>query len=280
MIPCVRRGTVAAKATGHPEKQEFVAPRNDKTDGPATAMNCYLNLRLALAAVLATAALMFPSARLRAFDGPAYRPQNLPGAGADTDLHFVEPSTLLPAYPSQAIVRTARRLPPPAPLPEPPAAAPRPDNSLNIRETPGPGAAEEIDAPWKPIGEVTARTAPPPGELPADLAAAPFARQGELHPQPAENRDWLVYAYFWEASAVCHGPLYFEEPNLERYGYTHGILQPAISGAHFFGTALLLPAKLVFESPHNCEYDLGYGQPGDCNPRTRVYLLQPSGAHQ
>ena len=262
-----------------PRKTRFRRHANREVRRPATAMNRFLHLRLTIAAALAASLLLHASARLNAYDSPAYCPQNLPGVGADSDLHFVEPRTLLPVYPAQAIVRTARRLPPPAALPEPPAPQPQPGNSLNIRETPGPGTAEEIDAPWKPIGEVTARTAPPPGELPADLAAAPFARQGELHPQPAENRDWLVYAYFWEASAVCHGPLYFEEPNLERYGYTHGILQPAISGAHFFGTALLLPAKLVFEPPHHCQYDLGYGQPGDCNPRTRVYLLQPSGAH-
>ena len=231
-----------------------------------------------IVAALAASSLVSAAGHLRAADGPMYHAANLPGPGVDTDLHFVEPRTLLPVYPADAVVRTAQRVYQPAPLPEPPG--PPQVNSLNIRQPAAPGAAEEIDAPWKPIGAVTARIAPPPGDLPADLAAAPFARQGELHPQSSENRDWLVYAYSWEASASCHGPLYFEEPNLERYGYTHGILQPAISGIHFFGTIPLLPAKMLLESPHNCEYDLGYAPPGDCAPRTRVYLLRSSAAHQ
>ena len=61
--------------------------------------------------------------------------------------------------------------------------------------------------------------------------------------EPTEHCDDLAYTYYWQASAFCCGPLYFEEPNLERYGYTHGILQPIISGAHFLRPSQRFPTK-------------------------------------
>jgi hypothetical protein len=56
--------------------------------------------------------------------------------------------------------------------------------------------------------------------------------------------------------------------NLERYGYTVSpILQPAISGAHFFLTIPTLPYKMVVQPPHECVYTLGYYRAGSRAPR-------------
>ncbi len=47
------------------------------------------------------------------------------------------------------------------------------------------------------------------------------------------------------AIAARHNPLYFEEFNLERCGYTLGCAQTFVSACHFFGNALALPYRAV-----------------------------------
>ncbi|MEO8499120.1 MAG: hypothetical protein ABI614_28985, partial [Planctomycetota bacterium] len=87
-----------------------------------------------------------------------------------------------------------------------------------------------------------------------------------------ENREWLASTMTWKASGVCHKPLYFEEVQLERYGHTAGpVLQPVLSGAHFFGSVLTLPYQMGMSPPNECEYALGYYRPGSCAP----WLLPP-----
>ena len=83
----------------------------------------------------------------------------------------------------------------------------------------------------------------------------------------APMRDWTMTTFTWTASALCHKPLYFEEPGIERYGHSAGpILQPVLSGAHFFGSVLLLPSKVGLNPPNECLYGLGYYRPGNCAP--------------
>ena len=64
----------------------------------------------------------------------------------------------------------------------------------------------------------------------------------------------------------CFRPLYFEEINLERYGCTAGILQPGISGAHFFGSIALMPYKMVVWPPRSCVCSNGFSRCTDCRP--------------
>jgi len=73
----------------------------------------------------------------------------------------------------------------------------------------------------------------------------------------------------WAAPNFHHRPLYFEEPNLERYGqYVGGpCIQSAVSAAHFFGRIPLLPYKIGANPPHSRNYTLGRYRPGNCNPR-------------
>ena len=76
----------------------------------------------------------------------------------------------------------------------------------------------------------------------------------------------------WTASQVCHKPLYFEEIALERYGHTSGpIIQPWLSGAHFFANIAIFPYKVGINPLGECQYDLGYYRPGNCAP----WLIPP-----
>ena len=80
-------------------------------------------------------------------------------------------------------------------------------------------------------------------------------------------RAWEQVTFTWKASALCHKPLYFEEVGLERYGHTIGpVLEPALSGAHFFLNVAFLPYHMGIDPPHECQYALGYYRPGSCAP--------------
>lgn len=86
---------------------------------------------------------------------------------------------------------------------------------------------------------------------------------------PHTPREWKPVDFRWTASGMCYKPLYFEEPQVERYGHSFGvgpILQPFISGAHFFATVPLLPYKMGVDPPLECQYPLGYYRPGNCAP--------------
>ncbi|MCI0359297.1 MAG: hypothetical protein L0211_12535 [Planctomycetaceae bacterium] len=81
------------------------------------------------------------------------------------------------------------------------------------------------------------------------------------------SRHWLASTWQWQASALCHKPLYFEEVQLERYGHTTGpYTQPWVSGAHFFLNIAALPYHMAYQPPHECQYALGYYRPGSCAP--------------
>lgn len=81
------------------------------------------------------------------------------------------------------------------------------------------------------------------------------------------NRGWMPSTVAWHASALCHKPLYFEQVQHERYGHSAGpFRQPFVDGAHFFGSAIMLPYKMALDAPWECEYALGYYRPGSCAP--------------
>jgi len=82
------------------------------------------------------------------------------------------------------------------------------------------------------------------------------------------SRDWTPLSYSWEAPQLKYNPLYFEDPQLERYGNEIGILQPFLSGARFYTTIATLPYQMMSEGNSVCHtvYDFGYARPGDCVP--------------
>jgi hypothetical protein len=74
--------------------------------------------------------------------------------------------------------------------------------------------------------------------------------------------------FTWKAAGYCHKPLYFEDWQLERYGHSHGALDPIFSAAHFFVSLPVLPYKMGVELPWECVYPLGHYRPGNCAPWT------------
>ncbi len=86
------------------------------------------------------------------------------------------------------------------------------------------------------------------------------------------GRDFAPTLFTWKAAGTCHKPLYFEDVQLERYGHSwNPIIQPFMSGAHFFVSVPLLPYKMGLRPPNECVYTLGYYRPGNCAP----YMFEP-----
>ncbi len=102
-------------------------------------------------------------------------------------------------------------------------------------------------------------------------ATAPADQSGELIAQsrgkaivvPSEKR------FAWAAPDIRYQPLYFENVPHERYGQTPEgceIRQTVLSAAHFFGSAALLPYKLLDQHPQSCDGPLGFCRPGSETP--------------
>jgi hypothetical protein len=120
----------------------------------------------------------------------------------------------------------------------------------------------------RPIAALTTNIAPPSGRLPTDLAADHF--RGDY--PPWASRGYGEVAYFWDAPALCYGPLRFEEVNLERYGYgCCPVLQPFVSAAHLTGNLLALPYNMVNRPCWECIYPLGHYRPGSPVPYRKIW---------
>jgi len=88
-----------------------------------------------------------------------------------------------------------------------------------------------------------------------------------------EPRSPDLVEFNWQSPGTHHRPLYFEEVNLERHGYSKfGVLQPAASAAHFFATIPLLPYKMTVHPAQEHIYTLGHYRPGSCVPY-RIHQL-------
>lgn len=131
--------------------------------------------------------------------------------------------------------------------------------------TPGP----TYDFESRPIGTLTVITARRAGDVPADLGREKLAQMQAKKTGDPWVRNWPLICYQWEAPALCHRPLYFEEVNLERYGYGPRYLrvaQPLISAGQFFATVPALPYRIFAEHGRECVYTLGHYRPGSLVP--------------
>ena len=128
------------------------------------------------------------------------------------------------------------------------------------------------------LSATTVNISPPSGTLPIDAALECAA----VHPPTGDLRldgAWSNTEQHWSATCLCHRPLYFEETNAERYGYTPSyFLQPLISAGRFFATIPALPYKMAVDRPHDCVYTLGHYRPGSCVPRRWHHLPWRTGA--
>jgi hypothetical protein len=119
------------------------------------------------------------------------------------------------------------------------------------------------------VRDLTVNIRPAGGALP-DEVRLPHAPDAEAAaPDGMWTRGWAHSNYHWEATGQCHGPLYFEQVNLERYGYAptrSRFGQSILSGAHFFSSVFILPYRLGAEPVYECQYTLGHYRPGSCVP--------------
>lgn len=118
----------------------------------------------------------------------------------------------------------------------------------------------------KKIGDVKIDISLDGEEFPMDVAALRFKKAGEITHGVGASRNWGESAFAWEPGGVAHRPLYFEEVNLERHGYSAGLLQPALSAAHFFGRVPTLPYQWVAMPQREVVYTLGHYRPGSYAP--------------
>lgn len=126
-----------------------------------------------------------------------------------------------------------------------------------------------IDFRGDPIAMLTTNIEPRGEKMPADIATSRLEGMVDVSHASVLLRDWMGLRFCWDAPAFCHQPLYFEEVNLERYGYGPRyvrVLQPVLSGAHFFATVPALPYKMAADPPWDCAYTLGHYRPGSPAP--------------
>ncbi len=104
-------------------------------------------------------------------------------------------------------------------------------------------------------------------------ASTPFGEQFRVGLPTGMERGVSYKPVHWKPSLVCHYPLYFEDPMLERHGHNRwGCLQPLAAGAKFFGNIPLLPYRATLQPRRECVYALGSYRAGSCAPLLRDQL--------
>jgi hypothetical protein len=125
-----------------------------------------------------------------------------------------------------------------------------------------------IDALTTDIRIKDLRDGKPAGDIPPDEAGKVLSSQAQLA-FGREQRPWTPLCYHWEASGLFSQPLYFQDWNLERYGYSPKglrLLQPIVSAGRFYATVFTLPYQIVAHPPKEPVYSLGYYRPGSPAP--------------
>jgi hypothetical protein len=123
------------------------------------------------------------------------------------------------------------------------------------------GEAADLDRFGRPVADIPLDIRPTAGVMPEDVAKEVFAAANSPELRESDQRPPILCA--WSPWTIGYRPLYFEEIPLERYGMTYGLLQPAVSGAHFFGSVAALPYKMVVHPPRSCLCSNGFSRMGD-----------------
>jgi len=159
-----------------------------------------------------------------------------------------------------------------------PAAKPQQtgQKSGETREKPeSEGADAAITAlEGRPITSLTVNIGHKAGATPKDIGREQLTRMQARTPDDVFGRNWPTVCYEWDAPALAHRPLYFEEVNLERYGYGMKyvrVAQPVISAGQFFATVPTLPYRMLAEPARDPVYTLGHYRPGSDVPYCPVY---------
>jgi hypothetical protein len=138
----------------------------------------------------------------------------------------------------------------------------------------------------KPLSEISLDiTARPTGQDELSAIAPPRDYAGEALPalaqeQPFTRGDLVEAGFEWHPSpeglTFCHQPLYFEDVNLERYGRSWGVLQPAVSVAKFYGRIPALPYMVFAQPARRCTDHAHWSLPGYRIPVREHQPLVPS----
>ena len=105
------------------------------------------------------------------------------------------------------------------------------------------------------------------GILPDDVLRDYQLKQMALPVGVTRDGDWTELCACWQASGICHMPLYFEEPMLERHGQQrYPCMQPMISGVRFIGNIAMLPYYMQLDRPWEEQSVLGSYRPGTSAP--------------
>lgn len=94
-----------------------------------------------------------------------------------------------------------------------------------------------------------------------------------LSEEPYQPRQIPSSLYAWEAPNLYHNPLYFEDPQLERYGHTYNeVFQPFVSVGKFGVQLVGLPYQMTIDPVCKRKYTLGWYRPGECAPKKHYQI--------
>lgn len=107
----------------------------------------------------------------------------------------------------------------------------------------------------KPISAITLGNAVAPTSLAGDILSTPTSVSEQQAPESASHQMNGTRRFHRPARnmyPICYNPLYFEDPNLERCGQTHGWATEFVSAARFFGRVPLVPYMMGVTPPCDC----------------------------
>jgi hypothetical protein len=81
-----------------------------------------------------------------------------------------------------------------------------------------------------------------------------------------QGRKWYPMRLEVAPYYVCHGRLFFQQINAERYGWDFGVFAPLVSGLGFLYDFVMLPYHIGTEPCRVFDYNTGYCLPGDPVP--------------
>jgi hypothetical protein len=153
--------------------------------------------------------------------------------------------------------------PPPAPAAEAAVSTP-PAPEFSLERV---NAGQDI----RPLRETTIDLRPTTA-VPENPAGNVYAGTVDLR----HRMGWMASVETGHTASVQFHPLYFEEINLERYGYHFGCLQPAVSAVRFYGSLPLLPYKLADRPPCSYESNLAHPAAATAAPPVRCRPKRPN----
>jgi hypothetical protein len=90
-----------------------------------------------------------------------------------------------------------------------------------------------------------------------DLPRPVFPPDRPQEPDVINPRTWPWYTRFVEPNYLCHGRLYFQQVQAERYGRDFGVMVPVLSTGIFYFDTAALPVRLLGWpcAPYECHAD-------------------------